>query len=191
MLRLLEEQYESSIVSHRSGRWAMNDIYLDILAKHGIKIDCSFTPEVDLSKLPGCTVAGGNDYRNVCKHTHFLKSGIIEVPMTTRKLHVAASSSVKRNIKTLLLGEPIWLRPITKSENMLKCLTRKVQKEKGHDYLEFMVHSSELMPGGSPYFKTGADVECLYGVMEAYFSYVSNLGYKGNTLSEYANTLNV
>ena len=191
VLDLLRERYETPIISHRSGRWATNDTYFEILARHGIKIDCSFTPEIDLSILPGCTVAGGNDYRDVCKHTHRLKSGIIEVPMTTRKLYMATSSSVKHNIKTLLLGEPTWLRPITKSENVLKCLTRKVQKEKDHDCLEFMLHSSELMPGGSPYFKNEADIECLYDVLEAYFSYVNNLGYKGYTLSEYVNTLDV
>lgn len=29
----------------------------------------------------------------------------------------------------------------------------------GHDYLEFMLHSSEFMPGGSPTFKIEQDIE--------------------------------
>ena len=188
IMQLLQDRYQTQIVSHRSGRWATNDIYFDILAKSGIEIDCSFTPEIDLSPLPGKTVAGGNDYRKVCKHTHVLKSGIVEVPMTTRNLHIVGSNSIKHNIKTFLFGAPSWLRPITKSVDTLKRLTRVVERDPKSDYLEFMLHSSELMPGGSPYFKSEADIELLYKVIDEYFLYVTDIGYKGKTLSEYVSS---
>ncbi len=185
MVSLLKNRYEMDILSHRSGRWATNDVYFDILSQNGIRIDCSFTPELDLSKLPGNTVSGGNDYRKVCKYTHTLKSGIIEVPMTTRNVRASLTGSLKHKIKTLLLGEPMWLRPISKSEKQLEFLTDIVQREKQTDYLEFMIHSSELMPGGSPYFKDSEDIEILYQTMDHYFEYVTKLGYNGCTLTEY------
>jgi len=61
-----------------------------------------------------------------------------------------------------------------------------VSKEEGNNYLEFMLHSSELMPGGSPYFSTSSQIEKLYRDMEDLFSYISSLGYVGQTLEEYA-----
>jgi hypothetical protein len=52
------------------------------------------------------------------------------------------------------------------------------------DYIMFMIHSSELMPGGSPYYQTAESIECLYYVLEELFSYLVN-SYNGVTLGEY------
>jgi hypothetical protein len=41
------------------------------------------------------------------------------------------------------------------------------------DHAEFTLHSSELMPGGSPGFRTAADIERLYGDLEILFEEVS------------------
>ena len=51
-----------------------------------------------------------------------------------------------------------------------------------------MVHSSELMPGGSPYFKNDKEIENLYEDMELLFSKIVLMGYKGLTLKEYFET---
>ena len=48
-----------------------------------------------------------------------------------------------------------------------------------------MIHSAELMPGGSPYFKTEADIELLYSIMDTYFRQIVSAGYTGVTLSDY------
>ena len=53
------------------------------------------------------------------------------------------------------------------------------------NYAMFMIHSSELMPGGSPYYKDAAAVEILYRQLEELFMYASN-NYEGITLREYA-----
>ena len=49
-----------------------------------------------------------------------------------------------------------------------------------------MVHSSELMPGGSPYFKNEYEIEVLYEVMNNYFHYLVECGYTGLSIGEYA-----
>jgi len=54
----------------------------------------------------------------------------------------------------------------------------------GSDYVEFMLHSSEFMPGGSPTFKTESDIAILYNDLEQLFAYLSSRT-KGMTLSEY------
>ncbi|GAA4229535.1 hypothetical protein GCM10023075_37230 [Streptosporangium album] len=52
------------------------------------------------------------------------------------------------------------------------------------DHVEFMLHSSEMMPGGSPYFRTGRSIEGLFGDMEELFEFVAER-FKALTLAEY------
>jgi hypothetical protein len=52
------------------------------------------------------------------------------------------------------------------------------------DYVEFMLHSSELMPGGSPSFPGEAEIERLYENLETLFEAASGK-FVGATLSEY------
>ena len=54
----------------------------------------------------------------------------------------------------------------------------------GNDYVEFMLHSSEFMPDGSPTFKNEADIERLYQDLEALFSWLQTRT-QGMTLAEY------
>lgn len=100
-------------------------------------------------------------------------------------MHHALSGSFKHRIKTLVKGEPVWLRPALESCSAMKKVVDIVNKEPQTDYLEFMIHSAEMMPGGSPYFRTEASIEKMYLEMELFFKYVSELGYKGCTLKEY------
>jgi hypothetical protein len=52
------------------------------------------------------------------------------------------------------------------------------------DYAEFMIHSSELMPGGSPRFPTADSIEALYDTLEALFASAC-AAFTGCTMSEY------
>jgi hypothetical protein len=61
-----------------------------------------------------------------------------------------------------------------------------VKEQKGH--LEFMLHSSELMPGGSPSFPRNVDIENLYGDLEVLFGTVRGRCVAA-TLSEYYATV--
>ena len=57
--------------------------------------------------------------------------------------------------------------------------------ESDDDYIMFMLHSSELMPGGRPTFPTKESIEKLYDLIRNVFQEAS-LYYKGKTLKEYA-----
>lgn len=185
VMHLLNERYHTDIISHRSGRWALNDEYLDILYKYGIRVDCSTTPGIDLGINPGRTVAGGNDYSSYPKNPYMMKNGVLEVPMSTRSVRRFYGKTFKERLKNLLLGDKLWLRPIRGSLAELNYLTAQIEKENETKYLEFMIHSSELMPGGSSYFKTQGDIDNMFKVMDAYFSTLSDRGYRGCTLGEY------
>ena len=51
--------------------------------------------------------------------------------------------------------------------------------------VEFMLHSTELMPGGSPNFPTPSSIDLLYENMERTFATASELGFVGMTLTEF------
>lgn len=184
LTKCLKERFEVPIKVARSGRWATNEIYFDTLYNLGYIGDCSFTPELDLSKIPGYSYNMGNDYRKANKNTHLHPSGIVEVPMTTRLIHHISFGSLRHKASTLIKGDSMWLRPHRKSLDELLLLSNKV-KEEGGEYLEFMLHSSELMPGGSPYFESENEVEILYNIIQKYFSWIGKEKYRGITLSRY------
>ena len=54
--------------------------------------------------------------------------------------------------------------------------------------VEFMLHSSELMAGGSPTFQTRRDVEALYDDLEVLFGKAAER-FRGRTLSEFHDEL--
>jgi hypothetical protein len=77
-----------------------------------------------------------------------------------------------------------WIRP---SKNPSFVAMKKVIDivKDDSDYAMFMLHSSEMMPGGSPSFTNENDIECLYECIEALFDYVKKEGYEGCKLSDY------
>jgi hypothetical protein len=66
--------------------------------------------------------------------------------------------------------------------SLLRILHRAVVENL--DYVEFALHSSELMPGGSPRFRTQREIETLYAHLETLFATASKW-FKGATLQEY------
>lgn len=173
----LTDTFGVSPRSHRSGRWYLDRRYVEILRKYGYRADCSVTPGINWRNNPGLTDGShGNDYTRYPDQAYEMsierlsrqgENGMIEVPLSTayRDGRLVQLRPAKHNIKDML-----WL----------------VEKKKieGHDYLEFMLHSSEFMRAGSPNFLTESDIKVLYEDIETVFSVISK-DYVGRTLSEY------
>jgi hypothetical protein len=66
-------------------------------------------------------------------------------------------------------------------------IERRAIEEK-RDYVEFMLHSSELMPGGSPRFPRASDIESLYEDLNAVFE-AAHEQFVGMTLGAYAKSM--
>lgn len=188
LTNLLSNQFECTISSARSGRWATNASYFEALLKENITVDCSVTPQIDFTNVPGATVGNGPSYLNSPIIPYVVHPGVIEIPMTTRLVKWAAEGSIKHKVKSLIIGDRMWLRPIKLSKAYLQAITDAVIKENS-DYLEFMIHSSELMPGGSPYIKTEEEAEQLFELMDWYFKYVTEKGFTGSSLTDYAQSI--
>ena len=189
MTDLLANTFDNSVVTHRAGRWAMDDRYYEILEKYGYKADCSVTPGVDWRNCEGFVDGSvGSNYINESEKPHFV-GGIMEIPMTVR--HLRKLSAPKTGSFREFLGRihgyisgkhEIWLRPNGKNiEDMMYLVDRCFKS--GDEYIMFMIHSSELMPGGSWRFDTDEKIEKLYGDIEKLFAYVSSK-YTGITIGE-------
>lgn len=191
LTELLEDTFEVKMRSHRAGRWAFNETYARLLVRHSYLADCSVTPHVTWGGHLGAPDgAGGPDYRRFPEDPYFVdledisrpgSSPLLEVPMTVVpsglprlepvRARLASGSFLRRAVNRFLPAVH-WLRPDRRNlPHMLRIVHRAVQQRRIH--LEFMVHSSELMPGGSPLFPDRAHIEQLYGDLEALFELVS------------------
>lgn len=73
MTQLLEETFQTKMLSHRAGRWAFDERYAAMLLELGYQVDCSVTPRVDWSRSPGApSGAGGSNYRHFPDRAYFI-----------------------------------------------------------------------------------------------------------------------
>ncbi|MGY3308086.1 polysaccharide deacetylase family protein [Pantoea ananatis] len=197
MTQLLENTFQTKMLSHRAGRWAFNEYYASLLVEFGYRVDCSVTPYVDWSQSLGDPKgSGGTDYSDFPRHAYFVdidniaKTGgspLLEVPMSIQYKYSPLINSIKQGIKRLQgknKGPSVnWLRPAGENLNNMKQVVDQAISQ-GADYVEFMLHSSEFMPGGSPTFKNEPDIEKLYDDLEKLFSWLHQRT-TGMTLTEY------
>jgi len=197
MTDLLEDTFQIKMTSHRAGRWGFNEIYARLLAERGYIVDCSVTPHV--------AWCGGSDYRGYPTEEYFFDvddisrpvgrggGSMLEVPVTIRptsaiavKLNSASRylPSLARRAVARAAPAVSWLRPNGRNLKPMLRLLRENLEEK-QPFVEFMLHSSELMPGGSPTFATEARIEALYADLEQLFSKAAE-SFRGATLTEYA-----
>lgn len=189
LYNLYVEKFGHKPISHRSGRWAMNQDYFDILEEYGLKVDCSYTPGIFWKTDCGQSVPSGSDYSDEDLHVSMV-GNIMEIPMSVQNCRFLTTGSWKHVAKCLITGQLTWVRTSMSRVADIMGLMLVLDKRKDIDYIEFMIHSSELMPGGSPYFKTREDVKRHLAYINEVFKYASTLGYKGVTLEEYYNLHN-
>ena len=166
------------------------------MIKHGIKIDCSVTPhlswETENGYLPG---SKGSNYTDSHENAFFihndsLSENLLEVPVTIRKLKNRSVRSIKHprafinDIKSIFTGKFVWLRPNGSNLKEMLNLVEHI-KNSADNYLMFVLHSSELMPEGSPSFKTEESIKRLYSDMKIVFDKISN-DFTGTTLKDYS-----
>jgi hypothetical protein len=200
---LLEERFERKMVSHRAGRWAFDGRYAAMLLDEGYLVDCSVTPGVDWSATPGDPDGnGGSDYTSFPDGPYILsppdiseasRAGLLEVPMTVRPSRLfrrspwAYRAPGLRRIVRKASPARRWLCPVALLEkhnlDAMLGLARQVRDEKP-THVQFMLHSSELMPGGSPSFQGAAQIDRLYACLELLFEELARWC-RGMTLAEF------
>lgn len=198
MTRLIERNFGVKPTSHRGGRWYIDAWYIRALLKLGYKVDCSVTPGISWTQKIGNRMYGP-DYSKFPNNAYYMDrkdinqkarfydkdNNILQVPPTI--IPCPLKEQIKKMIDkpeqiSSICREKIWLRSKVSNLNDMLYIVKHTEKR---DYIEYMLHSSELMPGGNPNFKTDASIEKLYRDLEVLFSEIAKKR-KGISLSEYA-----
>jgi hypothetical protein len=194
MTHLLEDTFATPISSHRAGRWGFNSTYARSLIRLGYEVDCSVTPRVTWQRHPGAPAGrGGPDFRDFPDRPYYLdpadirqagESSLLEVPMTIIETRRPWLRALARRLLGRTGPRVAWLRP--NGHNLAEMLhIVAIKSSEGAPCLQFTLHSSELMPGGNPTFRTGQSIERLYGDIEVLFEAISTR-FVGSSLTAFA-----
>jgi hypothetical protein len=172
--------------------------YARLLVEYGYQTDCSVTPFVSWTNVKGApNRAGGCDFTGFPSRPYFLDlhdisregdSPLLEAPVTiVRKYRFAQPIEDHLPLVRRFVGRAfpavVWMRPTQWNRRFLIELLRRARGGNA-PYVQFMLHSSELMPGGSPTFRNAASVEKLYEDLEALFETAAG-HFRGATLREF------
>jgi hypothetical protein len=210
MTRLLEDAFGVKMRSHRAGRWAFDARYARMLVEDGYEVDCSVTPRVSWASVRGDPAQrGGTDYSRFPDAPYWIdlddisrpgSSPLLELPVTVLSFMSPATARLEAGLRRApaplrfparaaggvlrrLYPPNAWLRPTGRNGKQLRAVADRVVAER-RPYAQFMLHSSEFMAGGSPTFRTEADIERLYADLRALFVHADG-AFRPMTLSEY------
>lgn len=202
MKTLLEETFQIDVFSHRAGRWAFNKLYAKILIENKFHSDSSVTPHINWKHTKGNPEGnGGPNYIHYPDNAYFINvedisipgsSPLLEVPITIIPSKRPFIDKIRKpftrffgdeNIISNLFRKYYILRPNGKDLKQLKWIVEQAITEK-REYLHLMLHSSELMPGGSPTFPNEKSISSLYQDLGVLFEFISAT-FEGATLEEY------
>jgi hypothetical protein len=192
LTRLLEDRFQGAIVSHRAGRWGFDGRYAELLAAEGYRVDCSVTPGVSWRANPGApNGSGGPDFTNFPVQPYFFEPAaiarpaagpLLEVPVTVVPSALYRFASPLYRVPLLrrwlnrlapALGwlspiQPSLRAPLARHLDAMLALARALRAARPM-HVQLVLHSSELMPGGSPHVRDAADLERLYDALETLF----------------------
>jgi hypothetical protein len=174
-----------------------------MLVEAGYEVDCSVTPNASWRFCKGDpSQPGGTDYSDFPESAYFLDledirrpgdSPLLELPMTVlrtrtypRPIEMLRKSIDDRFYPTLVLRKLFpyqrWLMPNGRNGREMVGIVAAARTQ-NRPYIELAIHSSELMPGGSPSFPDADSIERLYADLSALFDAAK--GFAGRTLEAY------
>ena len=205
-LRELTAAIESSLgvrpVSYRAGRHGFDTRSLRILEKLNYRVDTSVDPLFNETRKGGPSFAGAPVSPYWPSHDDVKIKGtssVLEIPVSSATAP-ALPKVLERRFTSLSpipwrgylkhLGlRAVWLRPSYSSIEDAKALASALVA-RGVPTLNMLFHSSELVPGGSPYNRNEADVNRFFESLERVFEHImKRLEARGVTYRECADAL--
>jgi hypothetical protein len=185
--------------TYRAGRNGFDGRTLPILERLGYTVDTSVDPLFNERRKGGPAFAGAPAVPYHPSYDDVRRPGtstILEVPITSAT-EPALPKALERAYASLpaipwrgalkRVGlTPVWLRPsYTPRERMLAFASRLARA--GAPCFNVIFHSSELLPGGSPYTPDAASVDRFNADLKALLEHLTGtLGAAGRTFSELA-----
>jgi peptidoglycan/xylan/chitin deacetylase (PgdA/CDA1 family) len=188
-----------SPVSYRAGRNGFTGWQVPILEELGYLVDSSVDPFFNEKRKGGPSFAGAPLTPYFVSATDPRKPGasrLLEIPVTsaldrvwprwleTAYADVSSAYHFRRALRLLRIARPIWLRPSYSKPSDMTRLARRVLDE-GRAPANIIFHSSELLPGASPYNPTPSDVERFYRDLESLLAFLVEAGATGATFREF------
>ncbi len=180
--------------SYRAGRFGFDARSAAVLAATGYVVDSSVSPLWSWRAHPGLEGRGGPDFRRHRPWPFLIGDGdssLVEIPVTILPTYTALRRSPAllaayqllpvRAVRKLFLSrwlrpQPMWLQPDPRlGADDLASLWRCAERL-GLEALVMMFHSSELMPGGSPFRPDVDAVRELLTCLDRFFGFVRASG---------------
>ncbi len=193
--------------SHRSGRFGFDARAAVFLAREGYLVDSSVTPSCTWAGHRGLN-EGGPDFRAHTPHPFLVAmeeaAPLVEVPVTIMPTYglLSGSSALLRAYQSLparatrklLLGrwlrpQPIWLSPDPRYQLEDLITLWRCARAAALPAAVMILHSSELMPGGSPFRPDKESVAELLQMLEEFLAFVRRDAGAATTLTSLGRAL--
>jgi hypothetical protein len=170
----------------RWGRWGLSGWMVALMEEEGYLVDTTVTPGIAWWAISGTRWWRATSYWSAPLRPYFLDrtdvcaagdSAVLEIPATVvygRPWHRLASTALSAvrlgRVARAMHMTPRWLRPFpwTSSSDLLA--VARAAFAAGAPTANLMLHSSELLPGGSPYARTPDDVDRTLAAMDGLFA---------------------
>ncbi|QDH35343.1 polysaccharide deacetylase family protein [Porphyrobacter sp. YT40] len=187
----IETAFGTAPMIYRAGRYGLGPHTAELLKQAGIRVDTSVRPLFDYSHQ------GGPDYSNhpLAPYWADPEGTLLELPVSSTYAGLLSPVGplihrVQRHLPTIYSGfsragllERIALTPegVSRDEALRGI---DILLESDLPLLVLSFHSPTLAPGHTPYTRTEADVEALYGWFEAVYAHLAVCGIASCTVAE-------
>ena len=200
------QNFDTSPVSFRAGRWGFNNDVARCLIDLGYKIDTSISPFVDW------TPYHGPNFRHTSTHPYYFspesifkpaQSGqLLEVPPTIGfyqsnfrfcdALHYSLKGTIGSKLRLLGILDRLrllnfhWLSPeLSNGDEMVNLAKRFVKS--GHQFLNMSFHSTSMLPGKSPFVQNENDLRVFLNKIEIFLKYATKSRFEFLPMAESVN----
>jgi len=170
--------------SYRSGRWGVNSQHLKVLIENGYRIDSSVRPfyrEKYFSYASAPTTPYWPSMSDALREDISSTGGVLEIPVTSGynfsnfeqldKLHATLSVAPLRSLRLVgilwrlgLLRKTTITPEGTEPADICRCIDASIKR--GDKIINMFFHSSDLLPGCTPYVQSEADKTRFMNVIE-------------------------
>ena len=200
LTQLIEATFGRRPRTIRWGQWGLNGSLVPIMEELGYFVDTTVTPGIDWRDFSEERAATAPSFVGAPLAPYSLdrddvrragQSSILEVPATVvyqarwhRPVHEALSRIRLGRVSRRVRLAPRWLRPFPWVSGEALFDVAQAAVRAGAPLLNMMLHSSELLPGGSPYASTQADVDRTLANLDAFFGRLAARGLRSVGLEE-------